>query len=495
MAGLINTNINKDDPLSSVAGYEAERVATGPEDMVENRVQGIISKNSPLMQQAQTSALKSMNARGLLNSSMAVGAAHDATIRQALPIAQQDAQTSMNTKLANQQAGNTASQVTATNQTQGALQAHQGLIQQGLQEKQGEQQMEQIAAQGEISKALQELQGMQSLDQIAAKGDLDQRLQALIGEQRLGEIAASGDIQQLIQELQGRQALEQIGAQGEQQRTTQQMINEHQTALAGLQHQFQLGQIDAQTLAQLRVNQQQIDAQVSRDVQLHQQALEQARAAGDLQAERDAQLQIYNLESMAEQSRNQIKLAEVNFTYQSQIEQLGQDNRIALQELVNQHQQTLQNSSVATNLYMTTMQAISNIGANPDLSAAQRQAGINQQVDMLRAGLEFTGSTAGQTFTIYNPSGGNNSTNAPPAGSTGGNTGGTSTTTNTGLAANPGALPSGSNRLYGSARDAEWYASQVAPLGAGRYLGEVREVGSGSGKFSVAWTPEGWVFV
>lgn len=480
MAGIVATSIDKDDPLKSVAGYEAERVTTGPEDMVENRVAGIIAKNSPLMKQAQTAASKAMNARGLLNSSMAVGAAQDATIRTALPIAQQDAQTSFAGKRANQDASNTAAQVTAGAQTQGALQAHQGLIQKELQGTQGAQALEQIAAQGEVSKALQELQGMQSLDQIAAKGDLDQRLQQLIGEQRLGEIAATGDIQQLIQELQGRQALEQIGAQGEQQRTTQQMVQEHQTAMAQLQHQLQLGQIDAQTLAQLRVNQQQIEAQVARDVQLHQQALEQARVQGDLQAERDAQLQIYNLESMAEQSRNQIKMAEVNFTYQSQLEQIGQEGRMALQELVNQHQMTMQNSSSATNLYMTTMQAISNIGSNPDLSAAQRQAGINQQIDMLRAGLEFAGTTADQAFTIYSPSGGN-TTNAPASGTGSGS----------------------SSTTVGPARDADIQQHMSTPafqnwiqrVGNGRNVGDVITYTSShvdGGRLDLMLTNDGW---
>lgn len=488
MAGIITTNIDKDDPLKSVAGYEAERVTTGAEDMVENRVAGIIAKNSPLMKQAQTAAAKSMNARGLLNSSMAIGAAQDATIRTALPIAQQDAQTSFQGKLANQQAGNAALSQTAQAQTEGALQQHQGIISKELQQMQGGQQLEQIEKQGEIQKLLQELQGQQSMEQLLARGDLDQRLQGIIGQQRLAEIAASGDVQKLIQELQGQQQLQQIAAQGDQQRTTQQMIQEHQVQLAQLQHQLQLGQIDAQTLAQMKINQQQIEAQVQRDIELHKQALEAARVQGDIQAERDAQLQIYNLESMAEQTRNQIKLADVNLAHQTTLEQLSQENRVALQELQNQHQQTLQNSGAATNLYMTTMQAISQIGSAPDLTAAQRQAGINQQIDMLRAGLDFMGMTADQTFTIYG-AGAANSTNAPAAG--GGTTGGSSTITTTGLAANPGPLPS---RGFNNSRDVDWYASRVASLGAGRYLGEVREVGSGNGKFSVAWTPEGWVF-
>jgi hypothetical protein len=64
----------------------------GNDQTVQGQLQGIIAANSPLMQQAQTSAMQQMNRRGLMNSSMAIGAGQDAVIRQALPIAQQDAQ-------------------------------------------------------------------------------------------------------------------------------------------------------------------------------------------------------------------------------------------------------------------------------------------------------------------------------------------------------------------------------------------------------------------
>jgi hypothetical protein len=57
-----------------------------------DELQGLIAKNSPLMQQAETAALQQMNRRGLLNSSMAVGAAQGAVLEKAIPIAQTDAQ-------------------------------------------------------------------------------------------------------------------------------------------------------------------------------------------------------------------------------------------------------------------------------------------------------------------------------------------------------------------------------------------------------------------
>jgi hypothetical protein len=52
---------------------------------------GIISQNSPLLQQARTGALQQANSRGLLNSSIAQTAGDSAVYNAAVPIAQSDA--------------------------------------------------------------------------------------------------------------------------------------------------------------------------------------------------------------------------------------------------------------------------------------------------------------------------------------------------------------------------------------------------------------------
>lgn len=58
---------------------------------VQGQLEGVIAADSPLMQQARAQSLAQMNRRGLINSSMAVGAGQEAVIKQALPIAQADA--------------------------------------------------------------------------------------------------------------------------------------------------------------------------------------------------------------------------------------------------------------------------------------------------------------------------------------------------------------------------------------------------------------------
>jgi len=74
---------------------------------VQGQVNDIIAQDSPLMQKAETRAKQQMNARGLINSSMAVGAGQSALYDAALPIAQQDASTHANAAQVNANAANT----------------------------------------------------------------------------------------------------------------------------------------------------------------------------------------------------------------------------------------------------------------------------------------------------------------------------------------------------------------------------------------------------
>lgn len=113
-------------PAPTAPSYTAtQATATGyaptPYDVpanatVQERVKGIVGEDSALMQQAAQRAKQEMAGRGLVNSSIAIGAGQQAVIAQALPIAQQDAQTYANaaTNTANQQ--NAASQFGAAAQ-------------------------------------------------------------------------------------------------------------------------------------------------------------------------------------------------------------------------------------------------------------------------------------------------------------------------------------------------------------------------------------------
>lgn len=79
-----------------------------PGSTVEGRLEGLLSKDSDYMKRAATRASQISNRRGLLNTSMAVGAAQGAAIDAALPIAQQDARANLEQQFRNQGYSNEA---------------------------------------------------------------------------------------------------------------------------------------------------------------------------------------------------------------------------------------------------------------------------------------------------------------------------------------------------------------------------------------------------
>lgn len=86
---------------------------------VQGQVSGIIAANSPLVQQARAASLAQMNARGLTNSSMALGEGQKAVISSAMPIATQDASLYANNAKYNADTANNMSQFNVGQQNTG----------------------------------------------------------------------------------------------------------------------------------------------------------------------------------------------------------------------------------------------------------------------------------------------------------------------------------------------------------------------------------------
>lgn len=108
---------------ASSTGYtsqrgEAERAEAtlrdvGTNETVQGQIAGIIDYNSPLMRRAVQRANEQMAGRGLINSSIAVGAGQAALYDAALPIAQQDASTYAQTARDNNMVTNDMAQFNA----------------------------------------------------------------------------------------------------------------------------------------------------------------------------------------------------------------------------------------------------------------------------------------------------------------------------------------------------------------------------------------------
>lgn len=92
-----------------------KRWEDSPDQTVAGQFKNITSSGSPLIQMAETEGLQQANDRGLLNSSMAVGAAKDSVYRAALPIAQADAQHKSQIAGYNTDTYNKAAEYNATN--------------------------------------------------------------------------------------------------------------------------------------------------------------------------------------------------------------------------------------------------------------------------------------------------------------------------------------------------------------------------------------------
>lgn len=190
--GLLNTPATQPAVASTVtpAAY-----AVTPEQLTSSNVSKIISQDSPLLQQAQARAAQKANARGLLNSSMAVTAGESALYDAALPIASADAATqeraatntvnaqntanltnaqiNTSTSQFNAQAGNTAALTAAQIKSQAELQSVQSNTSLQLADKQAAVTKYVTENQAQLQTTLQNIQSNTSLS-IADKQALTQ---------------------------------------------------------------------------------------------------------------------------------------------------------------------------------------------------------------------------------------------------------------------------------------------------------------------------------
>jgi len=93
-------------PGEGIGEHAPTTITPGEKSTVSGQMGNLLDENSRYLQLARTNAMQGMNARGLVNSSIAVGSSQDAAIRAALPIAQQDAGTNWQAQQGNQAALN-----------------------------------------------------------------------------------------------------------------------------------------------------------------------------------------------------------------------------------------------------------------------------------------------------------------------------------------------------------------------------------------------------
>lgn len=96
-------------PQQQSFGYTPTTRSVDPtKETVQGQFTGLMAQDNPLITMARTNAKQQMNAKGLLNSSMAISAADAAAYQAALPIASTDAATYGQAARENQAYGNEA---------------------------------------------------------------------------------------------------------------------------------------------------------------------------------------------------------------------------------------------------------------------------------------------------------------------------------------------------------------------------------------------------
>lgn len=165
----------EDEALDTIEGAENYQ---RPEDTVAWQMEQLLNQDSPYMQVARQRAEEQAQRFGLLGSSMSVGAGHRAAIESAMPIAQQDAQTSAKYGLQQQAAENQIGTIEAETELGSALMQQRMAL-----EKQAQvlDQSFKLAAQGldfESQTILADIQGRWQL----VTNDANLRLEAALKE-------------------------------------------------------------------------------------------------------------------------------------------------------------------------------------------------------------------------------------------------------------------------------------------------------------------------
>lgn len=169
------------EPGKAMTYTPETRAVNQQTETVQGQMNSILSQDSPLMQRARTMAAQQMAQRGLVNSSMAVGAAQSAMIDKAMPIAQQDASTYNAVASENTNARNRAADLNTSQLNQFALQKGAQDFQAGQQQTQNDfnARMQQLQESGQDSRQARDIasrEAMIRLEQLGVQNRFDQEL-------------------------------------------------------------------------------------------------------------------------------------------------------------------------------------------------------------------------------------------------------------------------------------------------------------------------------
>lgn len=204
--------------IAPVSSVDTGQDLPGLQDAgVASRVTALTSQDSPLMKQARTAGLQAANARGVLNSSIGIGASENAAYSAALPIAQQEA---AQAQQSNQQRYDLAAQMAR-------LRAQAGFESQARAENYGytaalntnsyAYQAQQQRNQQQFERDMAQISQGNAVDMANLQATLQSKLQSQASNEQLQRMNADFGHQLSLQNSAAQNTLTQIAAQGDQQ--------------------------------------------------------------------------------------------------------------------------------------------------------------------------------------------------------------------------------------------------------------------------------------
>ena len=210
--------------------YNPNAFSVTPNQTVAGQIQNIIASGSPLMTQAQTNAMNTMNERGLINSSQAITAGQNAVLSAAEPIAAADAGTYATAATNTTQAQNAAAAANAAAANQAQLQTAAGQTSTSQfntgqtnaalsSEAAASNTVANTAAQSASALAVQEAQNQGNLANIMANGTINEEITNLTDQNKTLLQTSSGAAQIYAQALTNLSAITQNADMSEAQKT------------------------------------------------------------------------------------------------------------------------------------------------------------------------------------------------------------------------------------------------------------------------------------
>jgi hypothetical protein len=386
--------------------YDPSQWSVANSQTVQGQLGGILKQDSPLMQLAGTQAKQQMSGRGLLNSSMAVGAGQNAVIQNALPIAQQDAATRADAARTNTGWQNEAKQFNTGARNQF-----------GLANMDARNQAGQFNANAKNQFGLTQLQGQIDINKLneQQKNTLAQMAQGQQYTQANMGLQQNFDLAKMTQ-AQRDELARMAQAQGYNLQTmSQQQIN--QLAQMAQQQTYDLAKMGQQFGYDI--------SKMNRDsvLTLERMAVEQRYDLSKL-----ATMQGYDLEKMSAQQLNDLAKIATDYKYRADlmdkelankydIAKLDVESKMALMSAEAVHKDRLAASEGFRDQYRLYVDALYKIDADTSLNADAKAKLKNQmgqalnwyaKVEDLNLGIDFskqfsTGSTTTKTSTSTAP--------------------------------------------------------------------------------------------